>query len=178
MTEHSAPSTYILRQLNDVEVALEVSGWPQTIGWKIVACLLLVMVIYFVVKAAKTRWKNRYRGEAINALFNMHLMTDDAGYRVFSILKQVLFYLDSNYAPLNGTAFLQQLDRMWPHAQIKPSVCVRSNVDMSEKMFSSELGERWMLSLVNPDNKLSHADLEQIIVQSIEWVKEHQSERA
>ncbi|MDN3683025.1 DUF4381 family protein [Vibrio tapetis subsp. quintayensis] len=176
MTEHRAPSTYILRDLNDVEVPPEISWIPQTIGWKVLAAALLVLVVYSGFKIARNRWENRYRGEAIEALLNMHIMTDDAGYRVFVILKQVLFYLDANHAQLHGSEFLKQLDGMLPSTHKKTSTRSRSNFDGGSTSFHSNLGERWMNSLVNPEEKLSHTELEQIMIQSIEWVKCHQSE--
>ncbi len=178
MTEHQAPSTYILRDLNDVEVAPEISWIPQTVGWKALAAILLILVLYFGFKMARNRWKNRYRGEAIEALLNMHIMTDDAGYRVFSILKQVLFYLDASYAPLHGSAFLKQLDGMLPNTHKKTSTRSCEDFDVSATPFYSDLGQRWINSLVNPEEKLSHSDLEQLMIQSIEWVKNHKSEAA
>ncbi|MCZ8485299.1 DUF4381 domain-containing protein, partial [Vibrio lentus] len=43
--EHTPPSTYILRDLHDVAIPESVSWMPQTIGWKILGVILLLVAI-------------------------------------------------------------------------------------------------------------------------------------
>lgn len=169
MIEHRPPSTYLLRELNDVEVALDVSFIPQTLGWKILACTVLVVLGWFAFKLAKRQWQNRYRIEATQALLSMHLKTDDAAYRAFSVLKRVLCYLNREHAPLHGTAFLRQLDHM-----MLPEGDRRHDLKSTSFRFNSDLGQRWVTSLINPNEKLEQHELEKIITQGVHWIKVHQ----
>lgn len=66
--EHTPPSTYILRDLHDVAIPTSVSWMPQTIGWKILGIILLLVAIYLAYRLALRWWSNRYRKEALQEL--------------------------------------------------------------------------------------------------------------
>ena len=50
--EHTPPSTYILRDLHDVAIPESVSWIPQTIGWKILGVILLLIAVYLAYRLA------------------------------------------------------------------------------------------------------------------------------
>ncbi|HDM8140995.1 TPA: DUF4381 domain-containing protein, partial [Vibrio harveyi] len=61
---HTPPSTYILRELHDVAVPESVSWVPQTIGWKILAVIGAIVLMYLGYRLLHHWWDNRYRKEA------------------------------------------------------------------------------------------------------------------
>lgn len=62
------PGTYILSELHDVTVPPSVSWYPQTIGWKILAALFVLALIYVAYRLIRKWWTNRYRKEALLAV--------------------------------------------------------------------------------------------------------------
>ncbi|BBM66568.1 hypothetical protein VA249_32140 [Vibrio alfacsensis] len=158
MTElHTPPSTYILRELHDVTVPESVSWVPQTIGWKILAVVGAIVLMYLGYRLAHYRWDNRYRKEAIEAISRVN--PDDASMpkALFSILKIVLIHLDSRHARLFDTAFLRKLDELNP----------------KHKVFDDELSKRWLQSIVDPSIELGKTERLQLLERATEWVKEH-----
>ncbi len=111
---HTPPSTYILRELHDVAVPESLSWVPQTIGWKILAVIGAIVLMYLGYRLLHHWWDNRYRKEAIEAISRLN--PDDASMpkALFSILKIVLIHLDSSHARLFDTAFLRKLDALKP----------------------------------------------------------------
>ncbi|MGR5065035.1 DUF4381 domain-containing protein [Photobacterium sp. DNB22_13_2] len=156
--EHSPPSTYILRELYDVAVPDSVSWMPQTIGWKILLVLLIVIAGYVCYRLLQRWWHNRYRAEAIAAL--NHLSIEDPQFEdtLFSILKIVLVYLDPTNAKLFSTSFLQQLDAL----------------SEGRCSFDDELSQKWIQSLVDPAASLDDEEREVLRQRALQWVKFHQ----
>lgn len=50
MTQPEPPRSYILKGLEEVGLPDHVSWFPQTLGWKILAMILLLVVMYFSYK--------------------------------------------------------------------------------------------------------------------------------
>jgi len=175
VTQHLTPSTYILRNLNDVEVLPSVSWLPETIGWKVLTALALLLLAYGSYRRCARWWRNRYRREATQALqallFASNDENSDTAYRLFSVLKSVLYYLDNQHGRLQNEAFLTTLDAMNSgHAKQKHS----DGLEGENFQFSGELGNRWMHSLVNPKARLSANEIEFLIYKSLCWVDNHQ----
>ncbi|MGR5458186.1 DUF4381 domain-containing protein [Vibrio sp. PNB22_1_1] len=154
---HTPPSTYILRELHDVAVPESVSWVPQTIGWKILAVIGAIVLMYLGYRLVHHWWDNRYRKEAIEAISRLN--PDDASMpqALFSILKMVLIHLDSRTARLFDTAFLRKLDALNP----------------KHKMFDDEVSKRWLQSIVDPSVELEKKERLQLIERATKWVKEH-----
>ncbi len=58
----------ILKGIEEVVLPLKVSYFPQTVGWKILAALILLWVTYYLFRKARKWWQNRYRREALRRL--------------------------------------------------------------------------------------------------------------
>lgn len=156
-TVHTPPSTYILRDLHDVTVPESVSWWPQTIGWKLLALVVLLALVYWSYKALRYWWNNRYRREALTALNELNPQDNDTGNRLFSILKIVLVYLDSGNARLFDDAFLDKLNELSPE----------------RLAFNDQIAKQWQQSLVNPNIKLNPEQHAELIKRAQVWLKQH-----
>ncbi len=156
-TVHTPPSTYILRDLHDVTVPESVSWWPQTIGWKLLALVVLLALVYWSYKALRHWGNNRYRREALTALNELNPQDNDTGNRLFSILKIVLVYLDSGNARLFDAAFLDKLDELSP----------------DQPAFNDQTAKLWQQSLVNPSIELSSEQNAELIKRAQVWLKQH-----
>ncbi|MGV2988557.1 DUF4381 domain-containing protein [Vibrio sp. E150_011] len=160
MTEHRPPSTYILRELIDIDVPVPVSWVPQTVGWKIVAALLFALLMWAGYRWINRWWNNRYRNEAIHELVRINLSSSLAEYHLFLVTKTVLRYLDSRLANAFGQQFLCALDD-FGSSKTRP--------------LSTELGVAWMDSLVTPNFELSLEQKQALVTELTLWIKHHQS---
>ncbi|WP_052260796.1 DUF4381 domain-containing protein [Photobacterium gaetbulicola] len=156
--EHTPPSTYILRELHDVVVPESVSWVPQTLGWKILLGVLLIIAGLLLVLRVLNWWNNRYRSEALAAI--THLQLDDQNFEdsLYSILKIVLVYLDPGNGKLFGKSLLQQLDTL----------------SGGTGAFDDDLGQRWTQSLVDPSTVLNLTERTRLQQKVVSWVKTHQ----
>jgi len=157
--EHTPPSSYILRDIQEVVVPGSVSWVPQTAGWKVLAGVLVVVLFYAVYRYALYRWNNRYRGEALIALSQLDPMNKQSAKRTFEIVKTVLRYLDSRYAKSFGQDFLLLLD-----GTLTPK---------HQPMFNDECAKQWVASLTNPNVTLTFEQRSEIIKKASDWVRLH-----
>ncbi|MDX1303254.1 DUF4381 domain-containing protein [Photobacterium sp.] len=156
-TIHTPPSTYILRDLHDVTVPESVSWWPQTIGWKLLALVALLVLAYLTYKALRHWWSNRYRSEALTVLNELNPQDDYTGKRLFSVLKIVLVYLDSGNACLFDMAFLDKLNELSPE----------------HPAFNDQTAKQWQQSLVNPSIELNPEQNAELIKRAKVWLEQH-----
>ncbi|MEZ8125110.1 DUF4381 domain-containing protein [Vibrio splendidus] len=163
--EHTAPSTYILRELHDVTIPESVSWVPQTIGWKILGVALLLVAIYLAYRLAQKWWNNRYRKEALQELMILDARDKNSTERTFKVLKVVLRYLDSSNAKLFGKAYVNRLNAYLP---------VSANTsENSNAFFADEVSELWMESLIDPNVRLSFEQRLEVIQTAMMWLKLH-----
>ncbi|TVU60548.1 DUF4381 domain-containing protein [Vibrio atlanticus] len=165
--EHTAPSTYILRELHDVTIPESVSWVPQTIGWKILGVALLLVAFYLAYRIALKWWNNRYRKEALNELILLDARDKNSTERTFKVLKVVLRYLDSSNAKLFGQAYVNRLNAYLP---------VGANADTSSAFFSDEVSRLWMQSLIDPNVRLTFEQRLEVIQTAMTWLKLHKPE--
>ncbi len=151
------PSTYILSKLHDVSVPPSVSWYPQTIGWQILAVVVLLVLLYSAYRWGRKWWFNRYRQEALDAIAQIDLNASDMPKTLFSILKIVLIHLDSRNAKLFNDAFLCKLDELVPKKQA----------------FADEHSALWMQSIINPKIELTNEQRISLIEKATYWVKTH-----
>ena len=151
------PGSYILSELHDVTVPPSISWYPQTVGWKILAAVFVLALVYIAYCLLKTWWINRYRKEALDLITQMNPDDSDMPKTLFSILKIILIHIDSRNARLFDGAFLSKLDELEPKKQA----------------FSDELSILWLKSIVNPNIELSHQQRVLLIEKANFWVKEH-----
>ena len=163
--EHTPPSTYILRELHDVTIPDSVSWAPQTIGWKILGVILLLVAIYLAYRLAQKWWNNRYRKEALQELMILDARDKNSTERTFKVLKVVLRYLDSSNAKLFGQAYVNRLNAYLP---------VSANTsENSNAFFADEISELWMQSLIDPNVRLSFEQRLEVIQTAMMWLKLH-----
>ena len=165
--EHTAPSTYILRELHDVTIPESVSWVPQTIGWKILGVALLLAAFYLAYRIALKWWNNRYRKEALNELILLDARDKNSTERTFKVLKVVLRYLDSSNAKLFGQAYVNRLNAYLP---------VGANADTSSAFFADEVSGLWMQSLIDPNVRLTFEQRLEVIQTAMTWLKLHKPE--
>ncbi|MDX2321247.1 MAG: DUF4381 domain-containing protein [Moritella sp.] len=169
--QHIPPSTYILRELIDVQTADAVSWWPGfenlPTGWWVMIAILTLSAVVLVIIAFSYAWKNRYRGEALSALKIIaspakNKSDADANQaiaeQIFFTLKQVLFYIDSSSAKLADSSVLNRLDKLMKH---------KTNT------WQGELGQRWIASLYDPNIHLTNEEITRLQQQSQHWIKRH-----
>ncbi|WP_135456870.1 DUF4381 domain-containing protein [Vibrio echinoideorum] len=165
--EHTAPSTYILRELHDVTIPESVSWVPQTIGWKILGVALLLVAFYLAYRIALKWWNNRYRKEALNELILLDARDKNSTERTFKVLKVVLRYLDSSNAKLFGQAYVNRLNAYLP---------VGANTNTSSAFFADEVSGLWMQSLIDPNVRLTFEQRLEVIQTAMTWLKLHKPE--
>ncbi len=158
--QHTPPSTYILRNLNDVTVPESVSWWPQTIGWKIFACLLVLVIAYAAFRFIKHWWMNRYRSEAIRYVESLDINDSEMPRLTLHAIKTVLTYLNSSYANLYGPELLNKVDELH-----------------QDSVFSSKIGELWLETLVNPHVSMKNEERIELKQMAITWLHKHQEVR-
>ncbi|EPS3398486.1 DUF4381 domain-containing protein [Vibrio vulnificus] len=156
--QHTPPSTYILRELHDVAVPERVSWLPQTVGWKVLAIVGGLVLLYIGYRYLRFRWDNRYRAEALQAIAQLDPKDPAMASELFSIVKQVLIYHDSGYARLFGNAFLAVLNQLIP----------------TQPLFDDELAIQWVQSTVNANVPLSESARATLKARAALWVKSHQ----
>ncbi|EPX4132328.1 DUF4381 domain-containing protein [Vibrio vulnificus] len=156
--QHTPPSTYILRELHDVAVPERVSWLPQTVGWKVLAIIGGLVLLYIGYRYLRFRWDNRYRAEALQAIAQLDPKDPAMASELFSIVKQVLIYHDSGYARLFGDAFLAVLNQLIP----------------TQPLFDDELAIQWVQSTVNPNVPLIESARTTLKARAALWVKSHQ----
>ncbi|EGQ7692327.1 DUF4381 domain-containing protein [Vibrio vulnificus] len=156
--QHTPPSTYILRELHDVAVPESVSWLPQTVGWKVLAIIGGLVLLYIGYRYLRFRWDNRYRAEALQAIAQLDPKDPAMASELFSIVKQVLIYHDSGYARLFGDAFLAVLNQLIP----------------TQPLFDDELAIQWVQSTVNPNVPLAESARATLKARAALWVKSHQ----
>jgi hypothetical protein len=156
--QHTPPSTYILRELHDVAVPESVSWLPQTVGWKVLAIIGGLVLLYIGYRYLRFRWDNRYRAEALQAIAQLDPKDPAMASELFSIVKQVLIYHDSGYARLFGDAFLAVLNQLIP----------------TQPLFDDELAIQWVQSTVNPNVPLTESPRATLKARAALWVKSHQ----
>lgn len=165
--EHTAPSTYILRELHDVTIPESVSWVPQTIGWKVLGVALLLVAFYLAYRIALKWWNNRYRKEALNELILLDARDKNSTERTFKVLKVVLRYLDSSNAKLFGQAYVNRLNAYLP---------VGANTNTSSAFFADEVSGLWMQSLIDPNVRLTFEQRLEVIQTAMTWLKLHKPE--
>ncbi|MFM2580935.1 DUF4381 domain-containing protein [Vibrio fortis] len=158
--EHTPPSTYILRDIQDVAVPDSVSWLPQTIGWKVLGVVLIMALAYAAYRYACYRWHNRYRQEALDVLGQLDPSDKSSAKRVFEVLKSVLRYLNARNASVHGQRALATLDGYLPKK--------------TSTIFQDTASKIWIDSLINPSIYLTFEQRVEIIEKATTWVKVHQ----
>jgi uncharacterized membrane protein len=144
---HQPPSTYILRYFVDVEVLPQVSWMPQTLGWKILAVLLLCLTLIYAYQRLSRWYLNRYRREAIQAIDSLSGDNQHYGRELFYIMKVVLSHLSSKNNHVFGDTFFtalalyhsesleDQLQHAWTHTLVSDQVSLTAQQKQQLKTY-------------------------------------------
>lgn len=159
MTQPAPPSTYILRDLIDVDLPDHVSWMPQTIGWKLVGLALLAVLIWWSYKTAKKWWFNRYRHEAIRMTEQLQTQDPKFEYKAFVIMKRVMGYVYPEQKALFGETFMDALNAYPTETPLQLDV---------------ELGQDWMKALSSQRDALSDAQKNTLKAYMLAWFEQHQ----
>ncbi|OZS43414.1 DUF4381 domain-containing protein [Photobacterium sanguinicancri] len=192
MSIHTPPSTYILRDIVDVAVPESVAWWPQTIGWQILALVILMACFVWGYRRIKVWWQNRYRREALQALATLDLgLPRESATSLLTILKAVLVYLEPQNAALFGDALLQKLDSLLPsatpssvkgdaevkpahHADLQPDLQPDFQSDFqSNFQYQGELGKKWLAASLSSHRTLTEPELATLIEHTRTWLLLH-----
>lgn len=156
---HTQPATYMLRDLHDVTVPPPIHWLPQTTGWLLLVLIAGSLVLLWLYHRAQIWWRQRYRREALAALRALNWSDAGASLTLFHIIKGVLTHLSPHHARLFGMALLQELDSVMPDRQPR---------------FTTDLGERWLISLVCDQVVLSVSDQLCLVSLCSDWLQHHQ----
>lgn len=107
---------YLIRGIEEVELPEPVSWMPQTIGWKVLALLVLLFALYKLYGVAKKWWRNRYRRSALQKLKDLETESGGEYLQVVAELPNLLkatalhAYPRAEVAALSGERWLAFLD--------------------------------------------------------------------
>jgi len=173
--EHSDSfGNYLIHGIDEIILPADISWWPSTIGWKIVALLLCIFASYRLFKFGQSWWKNRYRREAIAQINELQLselklstqqQASDSG--LLTVIEKLPFYLKTTalqayprdqVAQLSGTAWIDFLNEK------TGSEHFNSNVSEQLLIISYRPKEQWQLTEEQCLNLINLTKL---------WVKYH-----
>ncbi len=106
---------YLIHGIDEIILPADISWWPSTIGWKIVALLIFIFVAYRLFKFSQFWWKNRYRREAIRQINEQQASVNNLS----NIVEKLPFYLKATalqayprdqVAQLSGSAWIDFLN--------------------------------------------------------------------
>ncbi|MDF1761078.1 MAG: DUF4381 domain-containing protein [Coxiellaceae bacterium] len=108
-----------LSQLRDIHLPAAVSWWPLSIGWYIVGCLIILLLVVasiFIIKRMKRYALQREALDRLHVLKQHYLADSDNNAtlgQLNKLLKQVAMtvYPDQAVANLQGDAWLAFLDK-------------------------------------------------------------------
>ncbi|MDR9826785.1 DUF4381 domain-containing protein [Vibrio sp. FNV 38] len=155
MSTHLPPSTYILRDLFDIDVLPSISWFPQTVGWQVLGLIVLIFTLIAIWKFVKKWYQNRYRKEAIQVIEATALSHENYARELFGIMKVVLCYLSETNNTTFGAPFYQSLDRYYA------------------KPLDSDLQYVWMMNLVSRQHPATEAQKQQLKQYCLDWLKKH-----
>lgn len=155
---------YNLHGIEEVHLPETVSWMPQTIGWKVVAGVLLLAFIYCLIRKAQGWWRNRYRREALKQLKQLEVSED-----LYTVVCHLPFLLKATalqrfprsiIAPLSGEDWLSFLSGHYPG----PS-------------FNDPLGRQLIAVSYQhkPQWTLQDDEAKALIERTRSWIKTHQA---
>jgi hypothetical protein len=160
---------YMLHGIDEIHVPEPVSWWPQTIGWKVLALVLALWLLYRLYLLASRWWKNRYRRVALARLDALQSRANGQYQQVLASLPELLkatalqAYPRTEIASLSGREWLAFLD---------------AHYDGPE--FSGKPG-RQLLAVAYQDQsnwQLSAEDANRLIAMVRRWLRQHREHSA
>lgn len=159
MADPIAPSSITLAGWMEAPLPDSVSWWPQTIGWKILAVVLLIMVIRIIIWRVQIYRFNRYRREARHALQQgQSLVGTSAAQYYFQVIKAIAQHVEAKSAAMYKADFLTYLD---------------ASFESHKGGFNNEIGSQWLQVQINPKAHFSQEQGTHIYQLCEMWIQKH-----
>ena len=146
---------YLIHGINEIILPSDISWWPSTIGWKILALLLFIFVSYRLFKFALAWWSNRYRREAIKQISTLQNVSAND---LTNVIEQLPFYLKTTalqayprdqVAQLSGAAWIDFLNVKAGSEYFNPNVSEQLLTISYRPKEQWQLTEEQCLNLIN-----------------------------
>ncbi|MFV2056626.1 MAG: DUF4381 domain-containing protein [Thiohalomonadales bacterium] len=107
---------YLIHGIDEIIVPVAVSWWPSAPGWKVLAVLISILLVFQLLRGLKRWWHNRYRREALHQLTQLQ---SQAGEQLQDVVVKLPYYIKvtalqayprENVASLSGEKWLNFLD--------------------------------------------------------------------
>lgn len=114
----------LIKGIEEVTLPEKLSYLPQTIGWKVLAAILLMLLLHFLYRRTKRWWRNRYRREAqrqlLAAAYDSSRSPAERLAAMAALLKATALWFTprEEVASLSGEAWLAYLNQ-----QTAPEIC-------------------------------------------------------
>ena len=155
---------YLIHGIDEIILPDAVSWWPTAPGWKALAIIIVILLLFICVRWMKRWWRNRYRREALRQLQQVQRQ---AGKRLQEVVAVLPYYLKvtalqayprQDVASLSGENWLAFLDKKHSGA-----------------VFSEGIGRKLLAVAYLPNDQwqLSEKDSEALISMSRSWISNH-----
>ena len=155
---------YLIQGIEEIQLPEPASLLPQTLGWKILALLILLGAVYLVYRGGRQWWRNRYRRSALRTLKNIEQAAKGDHLRIVAELPWLLkatalqAYPRIDVAALSGTDWLVFLDAHY-----------------SGPAFCAAMGQKLLVVAYQPAAQwqLQPQDAENLISMCRRWLSQH-----
>ena len=155
---------YLIHGIDEIILPEAVSWWPTAPGWKVLAVIIVILLLFLCVRWMKRWWRNRYRREALRQLMQVQ---HHAGKQLQEVVAVLPYYLKvtalqayprQDIASLSGDNWLAFLDKQY-----------------SAAAFSEGIGRKLLAVAYLPQEQwqLSEKDSEALISMSRLWISKH-----
>ena len=155
---------YLIHGIDEIILPDAVSWWPTAPGWKALAIIIIILLLFKCVRWMKHWWRNRYRREALRQLMQVQ---HHAGKQLQEVVAVLPYYLKvtalqayprQDVASLSGDNWLVFLDQQYSGAA-----------------FSEGVGRKLLAVAYLPQEQwqLSEKDSEVLISMSRSWISKH-----
>lgn len=155
---------YLIHGIDEIILPEAVSWWPTAPGWKVLAIIIVILLLFICVRWMKRWWRNRYRREALRQLVQVQ---HHAGKQLQEVVAVLPYYLKvtalqayprQDVASLSGDNWLAFLDKQYSGAA-----------------FSEGIGRKLLAVAYLPQDQwqLSEKDSEALISMSRLWITRH-----
>ena len=159
---------YLIHGIDEITLPEAVSWWPTAPGWKALAIIIVILLLFLCVRWIKRWWRNRYRREALRQLQQVQHHAGKQLQEVVAILPYYLkvtalqAYPRQAVASLSGDNWLAFLDKQYSGAA-----------------FSEGIGRKLLAVAYLPQDQwqLSEKDSEALISMSRSWISKHREAR-
>jgi hypothetical protein len=155
---------YLIHGIDEIILPDAVSWWPTAPGWKALAIIIVILLLFICVRWMQRWWRNRYRREALRQLQQVQRQAGKQLQEVVAVLPYYLkvtalqAYPRQDVASLSGENWLAFLDKQH-----------------SGTVFSKGIGSKLLAVAYLPQAqwRLSEKDSAMLISMSRAWISKH-----